>query len=168
MGPRAGLSSILILGAIVLLIAIAVGNGMGNRVLGQVAGRVSILSATPLPLSTPSPGASDNPKSFSWKRRQVISVATDPAFPDPRITPEPTPEPTAPPTARPTPQPTRKPAAPAATPSPEATQRHSTYTSPPMLYPMGTRAPGAAPSPAVSGSPGASSPATRPLPSRAP
>ncbi|MDQ2908902.1 MAG: hypothetical protein M3R44_06075 [Candidatus Eremiobacteraeota bacterium] len=168
MGPRVGLSSVLILGAIVLLVAIAVGNGMGNRVLGQVAGRVSILSATPLPVATPSPGASDNPKSFSWKHRQVISVATDPAFPDPRVTPEPTPVPTAPPTLQPTPKPTRRATRAAASPRPQATERHSTYTSPPMLYPMATHSPLGAASPQASGSPVPSSPATRILPTRAP
>ncbi len=154
MGPRAGLSVILLLGAIVLIVAIAVGNGMGNRVLGQVAGRVPIFSTTPLPVTTPSPG-SDDTKSFSWKHRQVLSVATDPAFPDPRITPEPTPEPTVPPTRKPirrTPPPKAHPA----TPQPQPSRPSTTYTSPPMLYPMASGSPAVPPSGLVS--PSATSP----------
>jgi len=163
MGPRAGLSSVLILGAIVLLVAIAIGNGMGNRVLGQIAGRGPAFSTTPLPVTTSSPDAAGNPKSFSWKHRQVLSVATDPAFPDPRVTPEPTPEPTAPPrpTARPIPKPTRTPAA---TPRPApAPSRRSTYTSPPMLYPMASHSPGEEPSAAAGGLVSPSPAATRSL-----
>lgn len=166
MGPRAGLSSVLILGAIVLLVAIAIGNGMGNRVLGQVAGRASDVATTPLPLTTASPDAAGNPKSFSWKRRQVLSVATDPAFPDPRITPEPTPEPTVRPTARPTPRPT--PTAASTLPRPTSSPRRSTYTSPPMLYPMGSHAPAQEPSPVGSGLASPSPVATRSLPSARP
>jgi len=166
MGPRAGLSSVLVLGAIVLLIAIAIGNGMGNRVLGQVAGRASDFATTPLPLTTASPDAAGNPKSFSWKHRQVLSVATDPAFPDPRITPEPTPEPTVPPTPRPTPRPTPPPLR--TPPRPSPTPRHSTYTSPPMLYPMGTNSPAQEPSPLGTGLTSPSPAATRSLPSARP
>ena len=92
MGPRAGLSTILILGSIVLLFAIVFGQSMGNRVLSQIASRPSEISATPVP--SPSSSADDERTTPLWKRHQVISVATDPAFPDPRITPEPTPPPT--------------------------------------------------------------------------
>ncbi|MBC5802737.1 MAG: hypothetical protein GIX03_06980 [Candidatus Eremiobacteraeota bacterium] len=165
MGPRAGLSSVLVLGAIVLLVAIAVGNGMGNRVLGQVAGRASDVATTPLPLTTASPDAAGNPKSFSWKRRQVLSVATDPAFPDPRITPEPTPEPTARPTAPPTARPTPTPPP---TPRVTASPRRSTYTTPPLLFPMGTHSPALEPSPAGSGLASPSPTPTRSLPSTRP
>ncbi len=87
MGRRRGLSSVLILGAIVLVVAIFVGNNMGNRVLGAIASRAGG-AATPIPI--PSASAADTVTSRAlWKRRQVLSVATDPAFPDPRITPEP-------------------------------------------------------------------------------
>ena len=43
----------------------------------------------------------------NWKRMQVVSVATDPAFPDPRVTapPRPTQAPYTPPPYRPTPIP---------------------------------------------------------------
>ncbi len=106
MGPRAGLSTILILGSVVLLFAIVVGQSMGNRVLTQVASRPVDISATPIP--TPSSSAGDDLGAGAplWKRREVISVATDPGFPDPRVTPEPTIPPTAKPTPKPTPTPT--------------------------------------------------------------
>ena len=78
----------LIVGAIVLLISIIVGNSMGNRVLGQVANREGDFA--PSPVATPTADPADNASAqLSWKRRQVLSVATDPGFPDPRITPEP-------------------------------------------------------------------------------
>ena len=89
-GKRPGLSTVLVMGALVLVIAILVGNNMGNRVLGQISSRGVEAAATPI--ATPTPGSSDSPQSRAlWKRRQVLSVATDPAFPDPRITPEPEP-----------------------------------------------------------------------------
>jgi len=79
---------VLVLGAVVLLIAIGVGNSMGNRVLGQIASHGGSGVATPIAVASTAPP--DTPASRQlWKRRQVLSVATDPAFPDPRITPEP-------------------------------------------------------------------------------
>ncbi len=162
MGRRRGLSTTLVLGAIVLLIAIAVGNSMGNRVLGQVGRRLPNFSTTPLPVTTPS----DEPlegraNSARFKRRQVLSVATDPAFPDPRITPEPTP----PPTPQPSPRTGEGPAGtatayprrqhdlpPTDTPEPERTQP-STYTSPPMLIPMPRRGSEEPATPAASAAP---------------
>jgi len=156
MGPRAGLSTILILGAVVLLLAIEVGNNMGNRVLGQVASQVPALSTTPVPLPSASP---DDPQTqVGWSRRQILSVATDPAFPDPRVTPEPPP----PPTPRRTPKPTPKPAV-----TPSALDIYASptplYTSPPMPIPLVSHEPGetsppdaeeeATPSPLPSASP---------------
>jgi hypothetical protein len=89
------LPGLLAIGGGVLLFAIAVGNHMGNRVLNQVAGSnggfVRNVMATPVPIETHAPAE------VNWKKIQVMSVATDPAFPDPRVTPEPSPEPTAPP-----------------------------------------------------------------------
>ena len=128
MGPRTGLSTVLILGSIVLLIAIVVGNNMGNRVLGQIPERVPTLGATPLPSPTSS-AFGNNASQALWKRRQVLSVATDPAFPDPRVTPEPP----APATPRPTPKPTPKPS-----PTPTSEPSHSNYTSPPLPIPLAT------------------------------
>ncbi len=101
MGPRAALSQVLIAGAFVLLVAIGVGIAMGNHVLGQVAGREPVLP-TAVPIATPS-GA--GPNSAAWKRISVMSVATDPGFPDPRITPEPEVKRTPKPTPKPTPTP---------------------------------------------------------------
>jgi hypothetical protein len=130
------LSTVLIAGALVLLIAIAVGNNMGNRVLGQIGSRAAGSVAT----AVPSPAASaedDGVSHVLWKRRQVLSVATDPAFPDPRVTPEPPPPP---PTARPTPHKVRTPA-----PSPSPDDGEGTvppYTSPPMPIPLVTHQPG--------------------------
>ena len=77
-------------GGIILLIAIAVGNEMGNRVLGQATERGPAILATPV--ATPV-GADPDPGDVNWRRSQVVSVATDPAFPDPRVTPPPPPPP---------------------------------------------------------------------------
>jgi hypothetical protein len=134
-GPRVGLSSILILGAVVLLIAIAVGQNMGNRVLGQIATRPLALSATPVPTPTAS---ADEPSGRAnaalWKRHDVISVATDPGFPDPRVTPEPPPPETPRPTARPTRKPTSAPTA-------DDGDAAPAYTSPAMPIPLVTHPP---------------------------
>jgi hypothetical protein len=136
LGPRAGLSTLLILGSIVLLVAIVIGNGMGNRVLRQVA-HASDIESTPFPVMVASPEDEGGPNTLTLKRRHVTSVATDPAFPDPRITPEPTPLPTRPPTPRPTATPTPEP-----TPAPVVETR-APYTSPPLAYPLVKHSPGA-------------------------
>ena len=140
MGRRAGLSTLLIFGAIVLVLAILVGNNMGNRVLGQISSRASD-NVTPIPI--PSPSAADSTTNRTlWKRRQVLSVATDPAFPDPRITPEPeipaTPRPR-PPARKPTPSPSPSDDG-SVGPAPEVTP-NTRYTSPPMLIPMASHGP---------------------------
>jgi hypothetical protein len=136
MGPRAGLSTVLVAGAFVLLIAIAIGNNMGNRVLGQIGSRSAGAVATPIP--SPSVSADDDAAGHVlWKRRQVLSVATDPAFPDPRVTPEPPPPPP-PSTPRPKPAATRTPA-PRITEQPDDTGSSAPpYTSPPMPIPLVT------------------------------
>lgn len=128
MGPRAGLSTVLVCGALVLLTAIAIGNNMGNRVLGQIANRGPGAVVTPVP--SPSVGDEDNADQVLWKRRRVLSVATDPAFPDPRVTPQPPPPPITP---RPAPQQTRTPR-----PTPSALEDEAAppYTSPPMPIPL--------------------------------
>ena len=163
MGRRGGLSTTLILGAIVLLIAIAIGNSMGNRVLGAVARRIPSFSTTPLPFTTPSGEPLEGAANLARRRRQVLSVATDPAFPDPRITPEPSPPPTPVPSARAGGEfpaygyPRRRDRglpSPASTPGPELTAppQRSTYTSPPMLIPMpkrGTEEPATSPGSAI-------------------
>ena len=126
----------LIGGAAILLISIGIGQRLGDRVLNQSTSRrvpIAGPNATPVAQTT-NPNLERN-----WKRLQVVSVATDPAFPDPRVTPTPVPRPT----ERPTPRPT-------ATPSPLAPSSH--YTSPPLLLPLATHAPGET-QPEITGAP---------------
>jgi hypothetical protein len=144
MGPRAGFSTVLIAGALVLLIAIAIGNNMGNRVLGQIGSRASGAVVTPVPSPSVSADA-DAAGHVLWKRRQVLSVATDPAFPDPRVTPEPPPPPP-PSTPRPTPKETRTPKPQPATPAGEESSAPP-YTSPPMPIPLVTHGADESPGP---------------------
>lgn len=129
MGPRAGLSVTLAIAAATLLLAIAIGNAMGNRVLGLATERgpanVSTPVATVVPTGEPNP-----PGTIVWKHTQIVSVATDPGFPDPRVTPEPPPPP---PTARPTAKPTASP-----TPKPSPSGSREPYTSPPLPIPLVT------------------------------
>lgn len=131
---RPGLSALLIGGAVVLLISILIGQKLGDRVLLQTERRVPIGGSG----VTPIPGAesSDRGELKNWKRLQVVSVATDPAFPDPRVTRPPTPPPPVytPPPYRPTPipEPTFKPLRP-----------RSIYTSPPLPIPLVSHEPGA-------------------------
>lgn len=84
MGPRVNLSVLLILSGAVLLAAIALGNRMGNRVLLQVTERTEV---EPSPQATPVAEVKDRQVTLGWKRAKLVSVATDPAFPDPRVTP---------------------------------------------------------------------------------
>jgi hypothetical protein len=119
---RPGFSLVLVLGAVVLLVSILVGQKLGDRVLMQTERRVPIagMNLTPVPETNPTA----QPPIKNWRRQQVVSVATDPAFPDPRVSRPPTPRP---PTARPTPQPT---------PSPGVEAPAGIYTSPPMPIPL--------------------------------
>ena len=112
---------LLVAGAVVLLISIVVGQKLGDRVLLQTEKRVPIVGSgvTPVPAVDPS----DKSLLKNWKRLQVVAVATDPAFPDPRVTRPPTPKPAAtrPPVVR--------------TPTPLPTVR-SVYTPPPLPIPL--------------------------------
>src|ERR1700722_3868494 len=130
MGRRTNLAITIVAGGIILLIAIAVGNEMGNRVLGQATERGPAMLATPV--ATPV-GFDPDPGDVNWRRNHVVSVATDPAFPDPRVTPPPAP--TAPPTAR------YLPTAAAATPSPSPSPSRAPYPSPPLPIPLVSHAP---------------------------
>jgi hypothetical protein len=134
--PRANLAITLVVAGVTLIVAIAIGNEMGNRVLGQVTERGPAIAATPV--ATPVPGGTNAPALYTWKREQVVSVATDPAFPDPRVTPPPpppppryTPAPPKPTLATPTPRPT-----------PTPRLRNLQYTSPPLPLPLVTHTPG--------------------------
>lgn len=127
-------------GAVVLLLAVAVGERMGSRVIGQATDQ-TLQSVVPQAV-TPAPNASPRPYGPDWKRSQALSVAGDPHFPDPRVPPQPLP--TLPPTPKPTPAPVR-----AVTPTPNPNI--------PIWRqkPFRTLAPSTEPSggPAVSGSP---------------
>jgi hypothetical protein len=118
---RPGLSALLVGGAFVLVISILIGQKLGDRVLLQTERRVLIGGSGVTPI--PGAQASGRDELKNWKRLQVISVATDPAFPDPRVTrpPAPPPAPYTPPPHRTTPKP-----APA----------NSLYTSPPLPIPL--------------------------------
>jgi hypothetical protein len=122
--------------AFVLLAAIFAGERIGTEGLFSATQRRLEMpddTITPVPQVAPS---DDELLSKNWKRLQVVSVATDPAFPDPRVSPPPTPTPRpAPPTPRPTPSPTPAPTAP-----------DDLYTSPPLALPLASHEP-EAPSP---------------------
>jgi hypothetical protein len=118
--PRQAIT--LVGGALLLLIAITIGQRLGDRVLSGATDRHSPIVG---PQTTPVPGTSDAAVK-NWRRDQVVSVATDPAFPDPRVTPPPSPKPT--PTPKPTPSPT---------PTPD-----SRYSSPPLPVPIVSHPPG--------------------------
>jgi hypothetical protein len=117
---RPATSALLLAGAVVLIVSILIGEKLGDRVLLQTEERVPIAGAgiTPVPQVEPS----DRDDLRNWKRLQVVAVATDPGFPDPRVTRPPTPRPT----ARPSPSPS-----PSATPT-----RKSIYTPPPLPLPL--------------------------------
>lgn len=104
---------------IVLLASVVIGQQIGNHtIFGSTEHRVEVpeQKITPVPEETgPNEAIAKN-----WKRLQVVSVATDPAFPDPRVTPPPTPSPR--PTPSPKPSPTVNPA--------------EVYTSPPLPLPL--------------------------------
>jgi hypothetical protein len=100
---------VLATGAVVLLVALALGERMGNHVIGQ-ATEETLQSVIPQ-LVTPAPGATLEPYGPDWKRSQALSAAGDPRFPDPRVPPQPlpTPAPTAKPLPTPMPTPTLNP-----------------------------------------------------------
>jgi len=158
LGSRYELSLILIAGSLMLLVAIVIGNSMGNKVLGQIASRASF-ATTPVPIPTHSAG--DEANQVLARRRQVLSVATDPGFPDPRVTPEPPPPETprpAPASAKPSPTPSDDDGG---TPNPA-----DDYTSPPLAIPLESEpASDQSPGPDVSGSP---RPGESPIPHQAP
>lgn len=124
---RPGLSALLVAGAVVLLISIVIGQKLGDKILLQTPRRPVLVGSgiTPVPEADPS----DRGELKNWKRLQVVSVATDPAFPDPRVTRPPAPPPpvfTVPPLRRVTPIPV---------PTVNVAPR-SIYTSPPLPLPL--------------------------------
>jgi hypothetical protein len=112
---------------VVLLVAVVVGQQVGERtIFGATERRVVIpdLTVTPIPEDT----GTDEAISRNWQRLQVVSVATDPHFPDPRVTPPPSPSP----------KPTRTPNA-AIAPTPAVPS--AGYTSPPLPLPIASHDP---------------------------
>jgi hypothetical protein len=106
--PQRRLPTILLaIGAAVLLLALAIGERMGNRVIGQ-ATEQTLQSVVPQAV-TPAPDTSPQPYGPDWKRSQALSAAGDPRFPDPRVPPQPLPTLAPTPTPRPTPVPTPTP-----------------------------------------------------------
>ncbi|HEY3676618.1 MAG TPA: hypothetical protein VGK84_11560 [Candidatus Tumulicola sp.] len=91
---------VLAIGTLVLLIAIAVGQRMGDRVLDQAAGANSQNSVASV---TPEPTQSAGSYGPDWKRSETLAGASDPRFPDPRVPPQPLPTPLPTPKATPTP-----------------------------------------------------------------
>jgi hypothetical protein len=100
-------AALLLVGAVVLLLAVGLGERMGNRVIGQ-ATEQTLQSVSPTAV-TPAPDASPQPYGPDWKRSQALSAAGDPHFPDPRVPPQPIPTPLPTPKATPTPVPTPTP-----------------------------------------------------------
>lgn len=98
---------VLAAGAAVLLIAVVLGERMGNRVVGQ-ANEQTLQSVIPQAV-TPGPDATPQPYGPDWKRSQALSAAGDPHFPDPRVPPKPLPTLAPTPSPRPTPLPTPTP-----------------------------------------------------------
>lgn len=92
---------VLATGAIVLLLAVAIGQRMGDRAMRQSTEQ-QLQSIIPTPLPS---GAGNSPQPYGpdWKRSQALSAAGDPHFPDPRVPPQPLPTPL--PTPKPTPRP---------------------------------------------------------------
>jgi hypothetical protein len=121
----------LILGALVLIVSIFVGEKLGDRVLLQTDTRVPIAGSgiTPVPIVQ----ATDHADASDWKRLQIVAVATDPGFPDPRVT--------RPPLPRVTPSPT-----PTASPSPTP-RANANYTPPPLPLPLVSHTPVASETP---------------------
>jgi hypothetical protein len=113
--PRTSLTLVAL--GLLLVASIAIGQRIGDRALfGSTERRNPVVA----PLPTPVPETSVDPSlSRNWKRLQIVSVATDPAFPDPRVTRPPSPSPS------PSPSPTIP-----------ATPRLPAYTSPPLLVPL--------------------------------
>jgi hypothetical protein len=95
------LTVLLACGAAVLLLAVAIGERMGNRVIGQ-ATEQTLQSVIPQEV-TPAPDATPVPYGPDWKRSQALTASGDPRFPDPRVPPQPLP------TLAPTPPPRPKP-----------------------------------------------------------
>jgi hypothetical protein len=94
---------VLALGIVVLIAAIAIGERAGNRVIGRATEQQLRSIAPPTLSPKPETGRNTGPYGPNWKSTDVMAVATDPAFPDPRVPPVPLP--TVPPPPKSTPAP---------------------------------------------------------------
>ena len=77
-------SILLAAGAGVLLVAILIGERMGDRVLSQV---VHAPGMDPIISISAEPSSSSGPFGPDWKRSEALTSAPDPRFPDPRVPP---------------------------------------------------------------------------------
>jgi hypothetical protein len=134
------LTIVLAAGAAVLLIAIAAGERMGDRVLGQATQTLPALGE----VATPEPYATAGPFGPDWRRSETLSAAEDPRFPDPRVPPQPLPTPIPAPSVRvipatPTPNPNipiwRQKPMPTATPIPTELPTENPLGTPPPSPP---------------------------------
>jgi hypothetical protein len=100
MRGRRGLIVSLLTVIAVLCVSIFVGLGIGDRIRALATSQSAGPNALPTPV--PDDAASLSPAQSGWKHIQVIAIATDPGFPDPRVTPTPLP-----PTPSPNPNPTQ-------------------------------------------------------------
>lgn len=94
-------TAVLAAGTIVLLVAIGIGERMGDRVLGEATQQG--LDTVSVSAPSPEPAESQGPYGPDWKRSQTLSSAPDPHFPDPRVPPRPLPTPLPTPKTTPTP-----------------------------------------------------------------
>jgi hypothetical protein len=136
---RRFLTLVLALGTAVLLVAILVGEQMGDNVMTNAVDKGGTLASSVV--VTPAPSQSPGPYGPGWSRSDALAAPPDPRFPDPRVPP--------------VPLPTRPPATPAPTPPP------STPTPNPNIpiwrqQPLPTMSPSGQPSegPSPSASPG--------------
>ncbi|HEY9084710.1 MAG TPA: hypothetical protein VIN40_02015 [Candidatus Tyrphobacter sp.] len=138
---------VLALGTVVLLLAIAVGQRMGYRLLGQSTELTP--AVLPTVLITPEPAdANGGVYGPDWRRSQTLSGAPDPGFPDPRVPPAPLP--TRPP-APPPPSPER--ATPTRNPNIPIWRQSPIPTESPVPASPRAAATGAAPSPGATAHP---------------
>jgi hypothetical protein len=87
-------------GVVVLLVAIVLGEHMGDRVMTEAAENGNLNTT---PIVTPVPESTTGAYGPDWKNTQTLAAAPDPRFPDPRVPPKPLPTPEQPPTPKPTP-----------------------------------------------------------------
>lgn len=142
-------TTVLFLGIVVLVAAIALGERAGDRVIGQVTEK-RLSSIAPITV-TPAPQGTVVPYGPDWKRTDVMAAAPDPGFPDPRVPPVPPPTPM--PEPKYTPPPLRNAhMAPPATPNVNVPiwRREAPM---PTATPESTGSPGATPSPSPSAAP---------------